>query len=48
MLVGLNRAYAPEWRRFSEGEGQLLEADEPAAVARWLEAHLPISARALE
>ncbi|MDH3474227.1 MAG: DUF2478 domain-containing protein [Rhodospirillales bacterium] len=47
VLVGLNRAYAAEWCRFCEGEGQLLEA-EPAAIARWLETSLSVSARALE
>jgi nucleoside-triphosphatase THEP1 len=46
VLVGLNRAYVAEWREFCEGEGQLLEA-EPAAVARWLDACLAVSGRAL-
>ncbi len=46
VLVGLNRAYAAEWREFCEGEGQLLAA-EPAAVARWLDACLAVSGRAL-
>lgn len=46
VLVGLNSAYAAEWREFCEGEGQLLEAD-PAAVARWLDACPVVSGRAL-
>jgi len=46
VLIGLNRAYADEWREFCEGEGQLLEA-EPAAVARWLDACLAASGHAL-
>jgi hypothetical protein len=41
---GLHRAYAAEWRRFCGGEGQLLEA-EPVAIARWLEASLPLGPR---
>jgi hypothetical protein len=44
VLVGLNRAYAAEWREFCEGEGQLLEP-EPAAVACWLDTCLAASDR---
>ena len=44
VLVGLNRAYAADWREFCEGEGQLLEP-ETAAVASWLDACLAGSGR---
>lgn len=40
VLVGLNRAYAAAWHEFSDGAGQVIEADEAAIIA-WLDDHLP-------
>ncbi len=39
VIIGLNRAYVPDWARFCDGQGEMLKAERDA-IDRWLDRRL--------